>query len=117
MAKIVNFFIFFFIASFLYANEIKCVIEYERIYCKYFIDRSDNENGKRLLFHWHSPSGKDDRKKVFTLPPYYGSVYDYRYLPGRENGIWVVEVKDLDTNTSVTTKIKIDSTSEDFFEE
>jgi len=115
MKKIIFSLIFFL--TLLYSNEVKCVIEYERIYCKYFIDRSDNENGKRVLFIWHSPSGKDDRERVFEVPPYYGSVYDYRYLPGRENGEWTVEVIDLDTNESVKTTIKIESFSEDFFEE
>ena len=110
-------FFVFLLFTLLFSQEVKCVIEYERIYCKYFIDRSDNEKGKKVLFYWHSPSGKDDRKRVFEIPPYYGSVYDYRYLPGRENGKWIVEVRDLDTNSSVTTTITIDNSSEDFFEE
>ncbi|WP_281951733.1 hypothetical protein [Nitrosophilus kaiyonis] len=111
-------FIFIFlIFTVVYSQEVKCTIEYERIYCKYFIDRSDNENGKRVLFHWHSPSGKDDRKRVFEIPPYYGSVYDYRYLPGRENGKWIVEVKDLDTNESAETSFIVNSENEEFFEE
>ena len=103
--------------TFLPSKEIKCFVENERIYCKYFIDRSDNEKGKRVQFYWHSPSGKDDRKRVFKVPPYYGSVYDYRFLPGREKGKWVIEVKDLDTNNTVFTTLIIKESNEEFFEE
>jgi len=111
------FFILFLLILDIFANEVKCKIEFERIYCKYFIDRSDNENGKKVIFHWYSPSGNDDRERTFEVPPYYGSVYDYRYLPGRENGKWRVVVKDLDSNESVETTFIIDETNDEFFEE
>lgn len=100
-----------------YANEVKCNIENQKIYCKYFVNRSDNANGKTVVFHWYSPSKKDDRERTFTIPPYYGSVYDYRYLPGREKGKWVVVVKDLDTNETSKTTFIIKNEDDDIFEE
>lgn len=110
-------FIIFALIAALFANEVKCTIENEKIYCKYFIDRSDNANGKTVTFYWISPSKKDNRIRTFKVPPYYGSVYDYRYLPGREKGEWSVVVKDLDTNQTSKTTFVIDSESDDIFEE
>ncbi|WP_200762903.1 hypothetical protein [Nitrosophilus alvini] len=116
IVKIV-FFAAIFLVLPLVSNELKCKIEHERIYCTYFIDRSDNESGKTVIFHWYSPSGNDDRERVLEVPPYYGSVYDYRYLPGREKGEWKVEVIQTDTNKSATATFVIDSQNEEFFEE
>ncbi|HIE34677.1 MAG TPA: hypothetical protein EYP79_00570 [Campylobacterales bacterium] len=115
MDKIVK--ILFFLSSMLLANEVKCIMEQERVYCTYFIDRSDNENGKVVVFHWQSPLGNDDRVRIFNIPPYHGSVYDYRYLPGREKGEWIVVVKELDSNKSVKTSFVIENNDEEFFEE
>ncbi|WP_187647614.1 hypothetical protein [Nitrosophilus labii] len=109
--------ILLFITFSMFANEVKCKIEYERIYCTYLINRSDNENGKKVTFYWYSPTGNDDRVRTFEVPPYYGSVYDYRYLPGREKGKWRVVVKDLDTNKSAETSFVIECENEEFFEE
>ncbi len=102
---------------FAYGNEVRCNIENERIFCRYFIDRSDNSEGKRVEFHWYSPSGEDDRIRIFEIPPYYGSVYDYRYLPGRESGEWRVVVTDLDSNVTATATFKIEAFDEEFFED
>lgn len=107
-----------FLASFSFAASVQCEIENGRIYCKYFLDRSDNQNGKEVEFHWVSPkSPLDDRIRHFTVPPLHGSVYDYRFLPGRIEGKWVVRVTDLDTNTTVETAFDINSTDNSMFEE
>ena len=100
----------------LLANKVICQIEEQRILCKYFIDRSDNAHGVQVRFVWHSPNGQDDRIRLFQVPPYYGSVYDYRFLPGRERGRWIVEVQELETNESATTSFDINESSEEFFE-
>ena len=97
--------------------DIVCQIENQRIICTYFIQRSDNANGLKVQFHWYSPDGKDDRIKVFKVPPFYGSVYDYRFLPGRKNGRWRVEAKELETNKSAVTYFDINSSDEEFFED
>ncbi len=97
------------------ANQIICRIEEQRVLCIYFIDRSDNAHGLSVRFIWHSPDGKDDRIQLFHVPPYHGSVYDYRFLPGREQGRWIVEVVDLKSHKRATTSFEINESSEDFF--
>ncbi len=97
--------------------DIVCNIENERIICTYFIDRSDNAHGLTVEFHWYSPDGKDDRIKSFKVPPFYGSVYDYRFLPGRKIGRWKVEARELETNKSAITYFDINSSDDEFFED
>jgi len=100
------------------ASTVQCRIENERIYCTYQLDRSDNQNGKSVEFRWISPlSPKDDRIRHFQIPPRHGSVYDYRFLPGRAKGKWRVIVVDLDTNKSAQTTFEINSTDDSIFEE
>ncbi|RUM43639.1 MAG: hypothetical protein DSY46_07935 [Hydrogenimonas sp.] len=100
------------------AADIQCRIENERIYCTYHLDRSDNQHGKSVEFHWISPhSPVDDRIRHFRIPPRYGSVYDYRFLPGRAKGVWRVRVTDLETNATVETTFKITTTDNSMFEE
>ncbi len=108
--------IIFFLSTLLFAG-VECKIEQEKIICTYFIDRSDNAHGLTVEFHWYSPDGKDDRVRSFKVPPYYGSVYDYRFLPGRERGRWRVVAKELETNRSAQTSFDLNSSSEDFFED
>ncbi len=108
--------IFLLIPLILFADLV-CSIQDQRIICTYFIDRSDNAHGLDVRFFWHSPDGKDDRIKIFHVPPYHGSVYDYRFLPGRQKGKWVVEVQEIDTNKSTKTSFEINESSEEFFED
>ncbi|MRI58886.1 MAG: hypothetical protein C6H99_05200 [Epsilonproteobacteria bacterium] len=95
--------------------DIVCKIEEQRIICTYFIDRSDNSHGLTVEFHWYSPKGGDDRVKVFKVPPYHGSVYDYRFLPGRQQGRWKVVAKELETNKSASTTFDINNSDDEFF--
>ena len=95
---------------------VACEQRAERIYCTYYIDRSDNTEGVTVEFHWHSPSGRDDRIKYFWVPPMHGSVYDYRFVPGRESGTWRVVVREMETNRSAETTFDLEG-SEEFFEE
>ncbi len=100
------------------AANVQCRIENERIYCTYFLDRSDNQNGKDVEFYWISPnSPDDDRIRHFRIPPQHGSVYDYRFLPGRAKGTWEVKVIDLDSNQTARTTFDINSTDDSMFEE
>ena len=105
----------FFLPLLLWAD-LTCNIEQQKIYCTYFIDRSDNQNGKKVEFHWYSPNAQDDRIKVFEVPPLYGSIYDYRFLPGRVAGKWRVVARELDTNKSAEATFELNE-SEDFFED
>jgi len=59
----------------------------------------------------------DDRIRHFRIPPRYGSVYDYRFLPGRAKGVWHVRVTDLETNETVETTFEITTTDNSMFEE
>ena len=100
------------------AAKVQCEIENEKIYCTYYLDRSDNQFGKEVLFHWFSPnSPEDDRIRHFKIPPLYGSVYDYRFLPGRAKGEWRVIVQDLETNETVETTFDINTTDDSMFED
>ncbi|WP_300369074.1 hypothetical protein [Hydrogenimonas sp.] len=111
------FFILFGVRCSMAAN-VQCNIENERIYCTYYLDRSDNQNGKNVEFHWVSPdSPDDDRVRHFQIPARHGSVYDYRFLPGRAKGVWHVKVIDLDTNETVETTFDINTTDDSMFEE
>ncbi len=106
------------IGSLSFAASVQCEIENGRIYCKYFLDRSDNQNGKEVEFHWISPqTPQDDRIRHFQIPPQHGSVYDYRFLPGRAEGRWHVKVIDLDTNETAETVFDINGTDDSMFEE
>ncbi|WP_353661476.1 hypothetical protein [Hydrogenimonas sp. SS33] len=110
--------LFLTMAVALLGADVQCNIENERIYCTYYLDRSDNPAGKRVEFHWISPtSPEDDRIRHFDIPPLYGSVYDYRFLPGRAKGVWHVQVTDLDTNETVETAFDINTTDDSMFEE
>ncbi|WP_457596356.1 hypothetical protein [Hydrogenimonas sp.] len=100
------------------AADVQCRFENEKIVCTYFLDRSDNPAGRSVLFHWVSPrSPEDDRIRHFDIPPRYGSVYDYRFLPGRVRGEWRVVVTDLESNESVETIFDINGSDETLFEE
>ncbi len=102
----------------LMAASVQCKIENERIYCTYYLDRSDNQNGKNVEFEWISPASPDDNRiRHFQVPPQHGSVYDYRFLPGRAKGVWHVRVTDLDTNETVETTFDINTTDNTIFDE
>jgi hypothetical protein len=110
--------IFLMWAISLTAAKVQCNIENERIYCTYYLDRSDNQNGKEVEFRWISPATPDDNRiRHFQVPPRHGSVYDYRFLPGRAKGVWRVQVTDLDTNTTVETTFDINTTDNSMFDE
>lgn len=102
MKKVILFFIMPF--SFLFAGDLKCDIENEAIYCRYFIDRSDDSGVREIVFYWLGPdSPADDREKGILIPPYHGSAYDFRFLEGRKNGKWRVIVKEIESNKTAET--------------
>ncbi len=108
--------VFCLFAVILFANSLKCEQKDNTITCTYFADRSDGSKEIKLKFDWISPlSPKDDRVRYITIPPYYGSAYDYRFVPGRVQGKWKVVVTRMDTNKSIETTFDINSTDEDFF--
>jgi hypothetical protein len=63
----------------------------EKIQCTFTAPRKNEE--RETTFYWHSESHpQDDREHTIILPAGHGSVYDYRYLRGRAQGIWTVTV-------------------------
>jgi len=111
-------FLFLLPLSWLHADKVQCDIRMERIYCTYILDRSDTYKERFVAFHWISPTSPvDDRIRHFRIPPGYGSVYDYRFLPGRAKGTWRVTVTDTESNRTVETAFDINVTDETIFEE
>jgi len=105
-------------AILLYADAVTCEIQDERIYCTYTLARSDGQHEKQVAFHWISPrSPEDDRIRHFRIPPGYGSVYDYRFVPGRVTGRWRVRVTDLESNATAETFFDLNSSDDSIFEE
>ncbi len=98
------------------ADSLKCEKRDNRIVCTYFSDRSDTPKDTTLKFHWISPkSPEDDRTREVIIPPYYGSAYDYRFIPGRVPGRWVVEVTKKDSNITIRSFFDINETEDEFF--
>ena len=101
---------------FLNANSLKCEKKDNRVVCTYFSDRSDNQKEIKLKFHWISPkSPEDDRTREINIPPYYGSAYDYRFIPGRVPGHWIVKVTPEDSNESVSSSFDLNESDDEFF--
>jgi len=104
------------LSAFLYADLLKCEKKENRIICTYFSDRSDNPNNTVLKFYWISPkSPLDDRVREIVIPPYYGSAYDYRFIPGRIPGHWEVKATKQDSNKSIKTYFDINQSDDEFF--
>jgi len=76
------------------ANEKKvdCIIleDENSIICKYSHARIDTE--QNITVSWIEPDGTVTRKRDMVIPPFHGSVYDYRYFEGRTQGEWTFKV-------------------------
>ncbi len=99
----------FLLISTLFSEEFKpevdCLIleDENSIICKYLNNRS-NEN-KNITFEWIDPAGEISRTRDVVIPAGHGSVYDFRYIEGREKGIWVLKV--IDGKDTLETKFEI----------
>lgn len=76
-------------------NSIICKYEHERI-----------EEDKSITVQWVDPSGNISRERVLLLPAGHGSIYDFRYIDGREPGTWNFKVIDEEVETSTTFEIE-----------
>ena len=93
--------LFFFIVSFSFASvdyeldEVDCLIikEENSIICKY-TSKEVVEEDKFIKVEWINPSGEMSRERKILFPAGHGSVYDFRYLEGRELGVWTFKVID-----------------------
>ena len=60
------------------------------IICKFEINRQLEDQA--LIFQWINPEGELSRSRDMLIPAGHGSIYDYRYLDGREPGNWIFKV-------------------------
>jgi hypothetical protein len=75
-------------------NNVDCIIikDENSIICKYILERVNSH--KKVVFNWIEPNNSISRKRVMDIPIGHGSVYDFRYIKGRSQGIWTLEVTD-----------------------
>ncbi|PLY06291.1 MAG: hypothetical protein C0625_10020 [Arcobacter sp.] len=76
-------------------NSIICKYEHERI-----------EEDKNINVQWIDPNGEVSRERILLIPAGHGSIYDFRYIEGREKGIWQFKVIDGEVETSATFEIE-----------
>gem|GEM_PF-460177 len=73
----------------------------EKLVCTFKTKRKNVP--RSATFFWHSETHpQDDRERTIELPANHGSVYDYRYLRGRAQGVWTLTVRLEDSDGSVT---------------
>lgn len=77
-------------------EKVDCLIleDENSIICKYSHERVSF--AKNITVEWIEPDGLVTRTREMTIPAYHGSVYDYRYIQGRTQGIWTFKVIDND---------------------
>lgn len=87
-------------------NEVDCLVikEENSIICKYMTYRPMED--RTVTFKWINPKGDISRTREILFPSGHGSVYDFRYLSGRETGIWNLKVKDGNNEYSTEFEVK-----------
>ncbi len=90
---------FLLLTSICFAQEDKinyadCLIlkDEDSIICKYSINRLEYK--KEIEIQWINPDKKLSRNRIITIPQGHGSIYDFRYITGRQKGIWTFKVID-----------------------
>jgi len=87
-----------FITMPLFANQIEeqeynpnvdCLIleDENSIICKFEVE-VDNVNDQTITINWVNPNGEISRTREMIVPAGNSSAYDFRYLEGREKGVW-----------------------------
>jgi len=86
-------------------SEVDCLVikEENSIICKYMTERTIED--KFITVEWINPEGEISRTRKILFPSGHGSVYDFRYLSGRELGTWNFRVIDKDKVFSTTFEI------------
>ncbi len=87
-------------------NIVDCLIleDENSIICKYTHERQEEE--KEIVVQWIDPSGNLSRERRLIIPPGHGSIYDFRYIEGRQKGLWQFKLQDNNINISTTFKIQ-----------
>lgn len=103
----------FFISSFAFsetiesqANSADCLIleDENSIVCKYTHERVDSDKEIQVL--WIDPKGEISRDRNVVIPAGHGSIYDFRYIQGREKGTWTFKVIDAQIETTTNFELK-----------
>jgi len=83
-------------------KSVDCLIlqDEDSIVCKYMHDRLEED--KQILVKWISPDGEISRERTLVIPAGHGSIYDFRYIQGRQKGSWTFIVKDEEEEYSTT---------------
>ncbi len=86
-------------------NSVDCIIleDEDSIVCKYIHTRVSYDHN--ISVKWIDPNKNISRQRDMTIPAFHGSIYDYRYIKGRMQGVWTFEV--IDNNTSYKTNFKL----------
>ncbi|NQY94081.1 MAG: hypothetical protein HRT43_07945 [Campylobacteraceae bacterium] len=107
MKKIMLFILLLSLGLFAQENkpEVDCLIleDENSIICKYILVREGTD--KSITFEWIDPQGNVSRTKDVMVLSNHGSVYDFRYINGREKGIWTFKV--IDNNEIYKTQFEI----------
>jgi hypothetical protein len=69
-------------------SSVDCLIleDENSIICKYEHERMEED--KEIKIQWVNPLGKISRDRIIIIPAGHGSIYDFRYIDGREKGLW-----------------------------
>ena len=60
------------------------------IICKFEAQRSLED--QNIIAQWIAPDGNISRSREMIVPAGHGSIYDYRYIKGRELGNWTFKI-------------------------
>ncbi len=107
MKKILLFMLLLSLSLFAQENkpEVDCLIleDENSIICKYILSRETTD--KNITFEWIDPEGNVSRTKDVVVLSNHGSAYDFRYINGRQKGIWTFKV--IDNNQIYKTEFEI----------
>lgn len=74
------------------------------IICKFEATRTRVD--KQIKIEWISPTGEISRQRDMIIPAGHGSIYDYRYINGRELGFWTFKIT-LENEKSYSTQFEL----------
>ncbi len=101
---LVNIFTLSIYAQDTYISNCRILEDENSILCKYKAPPSIDD--RIIVVNWIAPHGEISRSRELEILAGYISVYDYRYLEGREPGIWTFEVIDGDVTTRTKFTVK-----------
>jgi len=101
--------IFCLLVQTLFSQEVKpevdCLIleDENSIICKYVTQR--HETDKSITFEWIDPQGVVSRTRDVVVLSNHSSAYDFRYIDGRQKGLWTFKV--IDSASTYATQFEI----------